>query len=213
MQSLPLPACRLGDIALPGLFLAFALAFDKYLEEVQHGLHHRHSSHDKKENEDLAVLKGEGGGGSSGGGGVEHRAEQGEDEGSDVTDVLLPVGIELSSQKASSSRGETKDEERGMVGEQVEGSIPTLSGGSATLTSPAYFPRARVGYVVGLVCSILASQVFGAAQPALLYLVPSVLLPIILRGARKSHLKLLWDGFSFDVDDDLPLTSGSSHLH
>ena len=58
----------------------------------------------------------------------------------------------------------------------------------------AYFHRARWGYVAGILLVVFFSQVMGVAQPALLYLVPCVLGPIVTRGYRLGHLKLLWSG-------------------
>ena len=51
---------------------------------------------------------------------------------------------------------------------------------------------------MGILASIGASQWFGAAQPALLYLVPAVLGPMILRARHFGHLKELWVGFPRD---------------
>lgn len=58
-----------------------------------------------------------------------------------------------------------------------------------------YFGVSLLGYVVGLVMSIACSSLFQAAQPALLYLVPCVLGPIVTKAARAGHLKLLWGGW------------------
>jgi len=53
----------------------------------------------------------------------------------------------------------------------------------------AYFPMVYGGYVLGLVATVVVMHTFGAAQPALLYLVPACLatslLPALLRGEIK----------------------------
>ena len=57
-------------------------------------------------------------------------------------------------------------------------------------------------YVVGLVVSVAMSRIFHAAQPALLYLVPCVTLPIAARGHRLGHLGHLWRGVEEEEDHD-----------
>jgi signal peptide peptidase-like protein 3 len=42
-----------------------------------------------------------------------------------------------------------------------------------------YFHCSLIGYLVGLITATLSSEVFKAAQPALLYLVPFTLLPLL----------------------------------
>jgi minor histocompatibility antigen H13 len=49
------------------------------------------------------------------------------------------------------------------------------SPGRAGTGKPGYFGPAFVGYVAGLVATIVVMNVFQAAQPALLYIVPAVL--------------------------------------
>lgn len=55
-----------------------------------------------------------------------------------------------------------------------------------------YFYAVLVAYVAGLVATILAMQVFNAAQPALLYLVPACLLTVLGMSVAKGELKELW---------------------
>ena len=69
----------------------------------------------------------------------------------------------------------------------------------------SYFALELLGYALGLALTYgaLALDIGGQqGQPALLYLVPSVLCPILLRAARQSHLKLLWDGFEKEDEYD-----------
>jgi hypothetical protein len=42
-----------------------------------------------------------------------------------------------------------------------------------------YFHCSLIGYLVGLITATLSSEIFKAAQPALLYLVPFTLLPLL----------------------------------
>jgi len=65
---------------------------------------------------------------------------------------------------------------------------------------PGYFRAARVGYICGIVMSAVASRVFEAAQPALLYLVPMVLLPLLARARHYGQMGLVWEGFEQNSD-------------
>ncbi|KXJ27821.1 signal peptide peptidase-like 3 [Exaiptasia diaphana] len=55
-----------------------------------------------------------------------------------------------------------------------------------------YFHCSLIGYIVGLVTATVASEVYKAAQPALLYLVPFTLLPILLMAYLKGDLRKMW---------------------
>ena len=60
------------------------------------------------------------------------------------------------------------------------------------------FQHAWVGYSVGLACAFLCSLVFKAAQPALIYLVPGILLPLLCRAHFCGVLGELWHGVKRD---------------
>ncbi len=49
----------------------------------------------------------------------------------------------------------------------------------------SYFHCSLIGYLVGLVTATLSSEIFKAAQPALLYLVPFTFLPFVIIGFFK----------------------------
>jgi minor histocompatibility antigen H13 len=55
-----------------------------------------------------------------------------------------------------------------------------------------YFRAVMVAYVAGLVATIVAMNVFSAAQPALLYLVPACLLTVLITATVKGELAELW---------------------
>lgn len=55
-----------------------------------------------------------------------------------------------------------------------------------------YFHCSLIGYIVGLVTATVASEVYKAAQPALLYLVPFTLLPILIMAYLKGDLRKMW---------------------
>lgn len=58
---------------------------------------------------------------------------------------------------------------------------------------PKYFPAVAFGYVVGIVTTIVVMNVFNAAQPALLYIVPTVLGATFIRAALVGEVSLTWN--------------------
>lgn len=52
----------------------------------------------------------------------------------------------------------------------------------------SYFHCSLIGYFLGLVTATVSSEVFKAAQPALLYLVPFTLLPLL----TMAYLKVIF---------------------
>lgn len=63
---------------------------------------------------------------------------------------------------------------------------------TAPQASSGYFPMAVVGYALGLMCANIAVQYFQAGQPALLYIVPFTLGPILIRASLSHTLDALW---------------------
>jgi hypothetical protein len=49
------------------------------------------------------------------------------------------------------------------------------------------------GYSLGLFCADVAVEVFETGQPALLYIVPLTLIPVLYRAYRATTLYHLWD--------------------
>ncbi|KAK6636557.1 Signal peptide peptidase-like 3 [Polyplax serrata] len=60
------------------------------------------------------------------------------------------------------------------------------------LSSITYFHCSLLGYFLGLVTATVSSEVFKAAQPALLYLVPFTLLPLLTMAYLKGDLRRMW---------------------
>jgi len=56
-----------------------------------------------------------------------------------------------------------------------------------------YFHCSLIGYFLGLLTATVSSEVFKAAQPALLYLVPFTLLPLLVMAYLKGDLRRMWD--------------------
>ena len=49
------------------------------------------------------------------------------------------------------------------------------------VSNSVYYNTSIVSYIFGLVSAIAATFITGAGQPALLYIVPSVIIPVLLR--------------------------------
>eukprot|EP00741_Cyanophora_paradoxa_P022902 tig00021525_g22122.t1 len=64
-----------------------------------------------------------------------------------------------------------------------------------------YFRVSVGGYAVGVACAFVASFVYGVAQPALLYLVPSTLSPVLLLAWKQGDAPGMWGG---SLGDSLP---------
>nr|CAD7202852.1 unnamed protein product [Timema douglasi] len=56
----------------------------------------------------------------------------------------------------------------------------------------SYFHCSLIGYFLGLLTATVSSEVFMAAQPALLYLVPFTLLPLLTMAYLKGDLRRMW---------------------
>ncbi|KAK2171141.1 hypothetical protein NP493_1099g00023 [Ridgeia piscesae] len=55
-----------------------------------------------------------------------------------------------------------------------------------------YFHCSLIGYFLGLLTATVSSELFRAAQPALLYLVPFTLLPLVTMAYLKGDLRRMW---------------------
>ena len=66
----------------------------------------------------------------------------------------------------------------------------------------SYLDFVTVGYVLGLGGAFTANEITRSGQPALLYLVPTVILSMLFGAYKNNELKSLWgDGFSFKNSD------------
>ena len=63
----------------------------------------------------------------------------------------------------------------------------------ATRFPKAYFIASMTGYVMGMIATLFAMHISDHAQPALLYLVPGVLISLFLTAMLRSELGLMWD--------------------
>ncbi|XP_039257429.2 signal peptide peptidase-like 3 [Styela clava] len=72
-----------------------------------------------------------------------------------------------------------------------EGYVPLAAGN--LIYRVRYFHCTLLGYFIGLITATIASEVNRSAQPALLYLVPFTLLPLITMAYLKGDLKQMWN--------------------
>ncbi|MFT7811842.1 signal peptide peptidase-like 3-like [Arapaima gigas] len=63
---------------------------------------------------------------------------------------------------------------------------------SGRMQRVSYFHCTLIGYFVGLLTATVASRIHRAAQPALLYLVPFTLLPLLTMAYLKGDLRRMW---------------------
>lgn len=71
---------------------------------------------------------------------------------------------------------------------QANGEVPI----SGRMQRVSYFHCTLIGYFVGLLTATVASRIHRAAQPALLYLVPFTLLPLLTMAYLKGDLRRMW---------------------
>ncbi|KAF2098010.1 hypothetical protein NA57DRAFT_66492 [Rhizodiscina lignyota] len=74
----------------------------------------------------------------------------------------------------------------------IDTSSPLSKYDETTFPKP-YFHASVAGYLLGLLTTLGVMHVFHHAQPALLYLVPGVLLSLLLAGAVRGELKEMWE--------------------
>jgi minor histocompatibility antigen H13 len=67
-----------------------------------------------------------------------------------------------------------------------------VTGDQIQTADKTYFVTCIASYVFGLTLTIVANTVSGAAQPALLYLVPSLLFGVFVVAASRSEATLLF---------------------
>jgi len=71
---------------------------------------------------------------------------------------------------------------------------------SRTPFRSGYFLRSWIGYIFGLVITLVMVFLLQRGQPALLYLVPCTLLPTLFFGWRRHELKNLWLGTTGEIE-------------
>lgn len=65
-----------------------------------------------------------------------------------------------------------------------------------------YFKASVVGYIAGMVTTLLVMQVFKHAQPALLYLVPGVLISLWATALCRGEVREMWEFFDGEEEEE-----------
>lgn len=73
---------------------------------------------------------------------------------------------------------------------------------AGVLFSKVYFYASVIGYVVGMITTLVVLNIFHHAQPALLYLVPGVLIALWGTALCRGELHLMWNYTEFEADDE-----------
>ncbi|KAK5065390.1 hypothetical protein LTR84_001228 [Exophiala bonariae] len=72
----------------------------------------------------------------------------------------------------------------------------------ATKFPKPYFYASIFGYIIGMITTVVVMQIAAHAQPALLYLVPGVLISLWSTALVKGEFQLLWNYSELPEDDD-----------
>jgi len=155
----------LGDLVLPGMMIGFALRFDLYLFYLRKQTR-------KQANDGRRVTRG----------------TSAKTQDSKFADTSTPES-ESESVKPKFYTATSSWGERFWLSGAISHSNPRTRG--AVFSKP-YFRATLTGYVVGMCVTLLVMQVYGHAQPALLYLVPGVLGPLWGLALIKGDLGILW---------------------
>ena len=153
----------LGDIVIPGMVIAWALRLDLWLHYL---------GKLKYESTDLTIVEKDATSGE-----LVRRSESKHRE-------VKPVYLE-----AKGRWGEGAWTRGSMFLSRPRLLPPTLA---ATRFRKTYFTAAMVGYSLGMGVTLAMLLVFKRGQPALLYLVPGVLVSLVVTAAARGELKSLW---------------------
>ena len=180
----------LGDIVVPALALAVALRFDYAQSRRERIENDRASDAETPEGRGDAIEATEN----------DHDGDN-DDAANSLMSIPTPSTITSTALRGGSSGIGVDVNNSTMTisfGPQ-EAWIPTCLSDFAALPlrkrgGPLYWQLGAVGYGVGLAIALLAVNVFHVGQPALLYLVPCVLLPMLSVAQVRGELGALWRG-------------------
>ncbi|KAI4241945.1 MAG: hypothetical protein LQ352_007351 [Teloschistes flavicans] len=167
----------LGDVALPGMMIGFALRLDLYLHYLKKQMHKPIVKADK--------LEGEGQNSSVEAAHESKPLSEEESESSPSKDApnepSSPLVIKPSFNRATGQWGTRF---------WTSSLDPSVRG---AIFPKSYFTASMIGYVMGLVITLVVSQALNRPQPALLYLVPCVLLSFWGTAVVKGEVQKVWN--------------------
>lgn len=196
----------LGDIVLPGVMIGFALRLDLYLHYLkqQKGVPIEESS----EAHSIVSDEIESNAATAGSSTIEKHTTDDDDE----SPSKSLQEIAFSSKKAADPRKSVKVITKprylnasGQWGTRfwtakslISSPDPSCRG---TQFPKPYFYACLRGYIVGLLATLYVMQIFGHAQPALLYLVPGVLVSFWLTAIYRGEARVVWNYDESDKED------------
>ena len=153
----------LGDLAVPGIVIGFALRFDLW-------------SHYFKQQRQQKKVESEGNG----------RVTRSAAKTAAITKAGVADGKDSTTIKPTYRKATGHWGTRFWTGPRHDALL------TGTYFPKPYFNATMIGYVLGMLCTLLVMQVYGHAQPALLYLVPGVLAGIWGTALSKGEIGVLW---------------------
>lgn len=177
----------LGDIVVPGIMLALALRFDLYLhyfykQKLGHVTPPTTNGHSSQSSEDCSSDASTAQSGA--------HASQSDEEYYEklFADAPLP--------KKTTTLKERYVDATGLWGERFwtrKGPEEISHYAEAARFSKVYFTAAMIGYIIGMLVTLYVCQLFKHGQPALLYLVPGVLIALWGTAYFRGELKLMYE--------------------
>ena len=112
--------------------------------------------------------------------------------------ALVAFALRCDMDMAREREGNDEDENSEMEAGNLLRTGTSSVNSSRSSNSSGLFEVTMTGYVLGLVGAFVGNILSGVPQPALIYLVPSVLLSMVLRAWQIGQLKNVWHGISKD---------------
>ena len=78
------------------------------------------------------------------------------------------------------------------LGQARVGAMVPLTAAKAPLRPFLYFYTGLGGYAIGIVVTLMVADLWRAAQPALLFLVPATVAPVLAIAVARREVALLW---------------------
>ncbi len=63
-----------------------------------------------------------------------------------------------------------------------------------------YYQRTLIGYAIGMFLAMVMAFVYRIPQPALLYLVPCTVIPLLVTAYQRKQMDTVWNGIGLEPD-------------
>ena len=195
----PMSMLGLGDVILPGIMIGLALRFDLYLFYLRKQKRKSQATGDSAKNSAIEEHTDN----------METPAVNFKDASYTDIKTIAPAENSISKDNASNPFDIVKAPWRtatGFWGERywtrgvsVRGDMPAKD----RLFPKTYFHASIFGYIVGMLSTIAVMHIYDQGQPALLYLVPGVLISTWGTALLNGDLKVMWN-YNEEEDGDEP---------